>query len=89
MIPTEVRRIEVARRLVGKAGSGAVDKCPGDRHPLLFATRELAWIAVALVAQTDEFKHLAHLRADDTFGAAPAPRERRQRSPPLSYWAGA
>ena len=58
-------RVEIARRLVTDQKRWTVDHGPRDRDALLLPARELVWIVIHLLGQTDEAEHLRNLRLDD------------------------
>ena len=62
--------IEVPGGLVGQQDQGPVDEGPGDRHPLLLATRELVGQVVALLGQPHQVQDLGHLGGDHVLGTA-------------------
>ena len=63
-MPTDRSGIEVPGGLVGQQDQRPVDEGPGDRHPLLLASRELAGEAVHLAGQPDQFQDGGHLAVD-------------------------
>ena len=46
-------RIEIARGFIGKQQGRVIEQSPGDRHALLFATRQLKWHGGFFRRQTD------------------------------------
>ena len=75
--------VERAQRLVEQQHAGPVDECPGERHPLLLAARELARLAVGEMGHLDHVERIADavgdLRLRHTASAATRrPRSRRR-----------
>src|SRR4051794_3779543 len=62
-------RVEVAGRLVGKEQLGPAAECTGQRHPLLFTTRELRRVMVSPPGQADPAQELPRSRCGVAFAS--------------------
>ena len=47
------RRVQLAGQLIGKEQFGIIGKRHGDRHPLRFASRQLAWQVMKALSEAD------------------------------------
>ena len=69
-------RIEVPGRLVGHQDGRVGDDRPGDRHPLLLATGQLAGVVVVSIEEADRVEH--HLHPSPPFAPAEGQQEKRK-----------
>ena len=86
MIPTEVAGRD-CRWVIAEEDRWPVDESASNRDPLLFATGQLAGIAIGLVL-SPTIRALAGPADRSLHGACRGLQERRRRSRLPSYWAG-